>query len=175
MKLSQAVAIGFEKLIEENDSREIGKFLAYTTEKVIAPEWLKEMCGLDVVPAPDDEEGQQSKYDLLVKDSGLRIQVKFRGGKTLHMEQTRRTTGKNSTGGSKNGQVRYSVDSFDVVLFVIPNNQYENYKEWDYVAIPAEELEDKNMIGYCVGSVSSKLKKKYIGKAIQVIDMLNSL
>jgi hypothetical protein len=175
MKLSEAVAIGFEKLIVENDTREIGKFLAYTTEKVIAPEWLKQQCGLNVISAPDDEDGQQSKYDLLVKDSGLRIQVKFRGGKTLHMEQTRRTTGKNSTGGSKNGQVRYSVDSFDVVLFVIPNGQYENYKEWNYIAIPAEELECDDMPGYCVGTVPAKVKKKYEGKSVEVIGMLNNL
>ena len=90
------------------------------------------------------------------------------------MEQTRRTTGKNSTGGSKNGQVRYSVDSFDVALFVIPNGQYENYNEWSYVAIPAEELEDDNMPGYCVASVPASVRKKYAGRAKEVLIELNN-
>lgn len=172
MKLSNCVALGFEKLIEEGDTREIGKFLAFTTEKIIAPQWLSESCGIDTIDAPD-EENQQARFDrLALVPNKLRIQVKYRGGKCLHMEQTRRTTGRNASGGSKNGQVRYSTDSFDVILFVIPNGEYTDTSKWDYLAIPASELEDETMPGYCVGRVPAALQKKYQGKAEQVMRAL---
>ena len=173
MKLSNCVALGFEMLIEEGDTREIGKFLAFTTEKVIAPQWLEETCGIKTVDSPD-EENQQARYDRLAVGSNLRIQVKYRGGKSLHMEQTRRTTGRNAGGGAKNGQVRYSTDSFDVILFVIPNGQYTDTSNWEYLAIPASELEDETMPGYCVGRVSAALQKKYRGKAKEVFKTLTA-
>ncbi len=130
-KLSEIVALGFEELITEGDTREIGKFLAFPTERIIAPQWLRDECGIENDKSPDDLDGQQEKYDRL-SSKGLRIQVKFRGGKDLHMEQTRRTSGKNATNGAKNGQVRYSINSFDVVLIIIPNG-YDNISEWEYV------------------------------------------
>ena len=83
-KLSEIVALGFEELITEGDTREIGKFLAFPTERIIAPQWLREECGVYTKQSPDDDEGQQEKYDRL-STNGLRIQVKFRGGKTLHL------------------------------------------------------------------------------------------
>ena len=109
----------------------------------------------------------QEKYDRL-SSNGLRIQVKFRGGKTLHMEQTRRTTGKNATAGAKNGQVRYAIGSFDVILFIIPTN-HDNIDDWEYLAIPNSELEDDKMRGYCVGQVPSRLRKKYSGRAKEIM------
>ncbi len=166
-KLSEIVALGFEELITEGDTREIGKFLAFPTERIIAPQWLREECGIDTKPSPDDDEGQQEKYDRL-STNGLRIQVKFRGGKTLHMEQTRRTTGKNASAGAKNGQVRYAIGSFDVILFIIPTN-HDNIDDWEYLAIPNSELEDDKMNGYCVGQVPSRLRKKYAGRAKEIM------
>jgi hypothetical protein len=173
-KLSEIVALGFEELITEGDTREIGKFLAFPTERIIAPQWLRDECGIETVKSPDDEEGQQEKYDRLSLSSRrLRIQVKHRGGNSLHMEQTRRTTGKNAEAGAKNGQVRYSIDSFDVVLFIIPNG-YDDISSWEYLAIPSYELEDKNMPGYCVGSVPAKIRRKYTGRAKEVLIELNN-
>ena len=166
-KLSEIVALGFEELITEGDTREIGKFLAFPTERIIAPQWLREECGVYTEQSPDDDEGQQEKYDRL-SSNGLRIQVKFRGGKTLHMEQTRRTTGKNATAGAKNGQVRYAIGSFDVILFIIPTN-HNNIDDWEYLAIPNYELEDDKMSGYCVGQIPSSLRRKYAGRAKEVI------
>ena len=157
-------------MVELNDTRELGKMLAFTTEHVIAPQWLRTI-GIDNSPAPDDEDGQQPKFDILTS-KGLRVQVKFRGGKSLHMEQTRRTTGKNAGAGAKNGQVRYSLDSFDVVLFVIPNG-YESIDNWQFIAIPASELEDDKMPGYCVGRVPVSVKNRFIGKAQSVLTRLN--
>jgi len=162
-KLEKLVVLGFRDLIAGGDTREIGKFLAYTTERIIAPEWLKQKCGIETIPAPNDNKGQQEKYDLL-SINGLRIQVKYRGGKALHMEQTRRTTGKNENAGAYNGQVRYSTDSFDVVLFVTPTN-YSDPDQWDYIAIPISNLEDAKMKGFCVGGVSVGTKKMFMGKA----------
>ena len=171
-QLSQDVATGFNILINEGDTREIGKFLAFTTEKVIAPRWLKETCGIETQSADDDAEGQQPKFDL-ISTEGLRLQIKFRGGKSLHMEQTRRTTGKNATGGAKNGQVRYSTDSFDVILFVIPTD-YADPSSWEYLAVPVGELADPNMEGYCVGNVPMGIRKKWAGKAAETLKALNS-
>jgi hypothetical protein len=170
--LSNAVQQGFNLLIEENDSREIGKFLAYTTEKVIVPQWLESACSVQSHPS-NDENKQQATYDRITNNK-VRLQVKFRGGKTLHMEQTRRTTGKNSNKGAKNGQVRYDVNSFDVALFVIPTN-YTDPSSWEYLAIPAYELEDPKMPGYCVGTVPKSIQTKYKNQAIQVIKTYESL
>lgn len=170
-KLSEIVALGFEELITEGDTREIGKFLAFPTERIIAPQWLRDECGIENDKSPDDLDGQQEKYDRL-SSKGLRIQVKFRGGKDLHMEQTRRTSGKNATNGAKNGQVRYSINSFDVVLIIIPNG-YDNISEWEYLAIPSNELEDKKMPGYCVACVPAKIRRKYSGRAKETLIALN--
>ena len=170
--LSEIVALGFEELIAEGDTREIGKFLAFPTERIIVPQWLHEVCGIENDKSPDDLDGQQEKYDRL-SSKGLRIQVKYRGGETLHMEQTRRTTGKNAKNGAKNDQVRYTVNSFDVILFIIPKS-YEDISNWEFLAIPSSELEDKNMPGYCVGRVSAALRKKYTGRAKEVLVSLNN-
>lgn len=172
-KLSEIVALGFEELITEGDTREIGKFLAFPTERIIAPQWLREVCNIETVQSPDDSEGQQEKYDRLSVKGRTRIQVKYRGGNTLHMEQTRRTTGKNANQGAKNGQVRYSVNSFDVVLFIIPKD-YEDISNWEYLAIPSYELEDSKMPGYCVGRVPAVLRRKYTGKAKEVITSIEN-
>ena len=171
-QLSEIVALGFEELIKEGDTREIGKFLAFPTERIIAPHWLIEVCNVATTSSPDDEEGQQEKYDRITS-GGVRIQVKYRGGNTLHMEQTRRTTGKNATNGAKNGQVRYAVDSFDVILFIIPKG-HEDISNWEYLAIPSYELEDKKMPGFCVGQVPASVRRKYQGRAKEVITNLEN-
>tara|TARA_B100000073_G_scaffold267440_1_gene227032 strand:- start:157 stop:702 length:546 start_codon:yes stop_codon:yes gene_type:complete len=171
-QLSEIVALGFEELIKEGDTREIGKFLAFPTERIIAPHWLIEVCNVATTSSPDDEEGQQEKYDRITS-GGVRIQVKYRGGNTLHMEQTRRTTGKNATNGAKNGQVRYAVDSFDVILFIIPKG-HEDISDWEYLAIPSYELEDKKMPGFCVGQVPASVRRKYQGRAKEVITNLEN-
>ena len=170
--LSNAVQKGFNLLINEGDTREMGKMLAFTTEKVIVPEWLQSVCNINSHSSAD-ENNQQATHDLTTSN-GVKLQVKFRGGKTLHMEQTRRTTGKNATKGAKNGQVRYDVNSFDVVIFVIPTN-YSNQSEWEYLAIPAYELEDPKMPGYCVGTVPKSIQNKYKNQAVKVLKTYESL
>ena len=172
-QLSEIVALGFEELIKEGDTREIGKFLAFSTERIIAPQWLRDVCDIASTQSPDDEDGQQEKYDRITP-GGVRIQVKYRGGNTLHMEQTRRTTGKNANKGAKNGQVRYEVESFDVILFIIPKG-YEDISQWEYLAIPSYELEDKKMPGFCVGRVPAVLQRKYRGRAKEIITNMEKI
>ena len=171
-ELEKMVILGFRELIAGGDTREIGKFLAYPTERIIVPKWLKETCGIETVPAPNDNKGQQEKYDLL-STNGLKIQVKYRGGKTLHMEQTRRTTGKNENAGAHNGQVRYSTDSFDVVLFVLPTI-YSDPDQWNYLAIPISYLENAKKPGFCGGEVPAGVKKKFTGKAKEIMVSLEN-
>lgn len=170
--LAEIVSAAFEELVKEGDPREIGKFLAYPTERIIAPAWLEEVCGLRTT-VPEDEEGQQPTYDRLGVEKKLRVQVKFRGGKNLHMEQTRRTTGKNASNGAKNGQVRYSIDSFDFILFIIPKS-FVDVTDWEYLAIPSFELEDPQMPGYCTASVRAAVRNKYQGLAKETIQAMMS-
>jgi len=175
MDLAKCVMLGFRELLAEGDTREIGKFLAYTSERIIVPEWLYSICGINTKPSSDDNEGQQEKYDRIT-DNGLRIQVKFRGGKNkatkrpkLHMEQTRRSTGKNANAGAANGQVRYAINSFDVALFAIPGDDIANLNCWEFMAIPIYELEDTKKPGYCRAGVPVTVQDKYKGRAIEVM------
>ena len=77
LQLSEIVALGFEELIKEGDTREIGKFLAFPTERIIAPQWLRDVCDIATTQSPDDEDGQQEKYDriLLLAESVSRSNI----------------------------------------------------------------------------------------------------
>ena len=44
------------------------------------------MFDIATTQSPDDEDGQQEKYDRITP-GGIRIQIKYRGGNTLHIEQ----------------------------------------------------------------------------------------
>jgi len=153
-------------LCEERDTREFGKFIAPIVERSIVPEWLAEN-GFTNEPAPTDEEGQQEKYDILT-DGGIRVQVKFRGAKTksgrpmLHMENTRRSSGKNEGKGAANGQVRSGIHDSDVYLFVIPTGELWEVEKYQYLVIPTTELEDDKMPGYCRSSVTAKVMDKWL-------------
>jgi len=155
-------------LCEESDTREFGKFIAPIVERSIVPEWLEEN-GFSNAPAPVDSEGQQEKYDILT-DSGVRVQVKFRGAKSksgrpvLHMENTRRSTGKNAGKGSAGGQVRSGIHDSDVYLFVIPMGELWEVEKFEYLVIPTVELEDPKMEGYCRSSVSAKVMDKWLNE-----------
>ena len=59
------------------------------------------------------------------------------------------------------------------VLKQIPKG-HEDISTWEYLAIPSGELEDKNMPGYCVGSVPAAVRKKYTGRAKEVLIALNN-
>jgi len=148
-------------LCDERDTREFGKFIAPIVERSIVPEWLEEN-GFPNSPAPVDNEGQQEKYDILT-DSGVRVQVKFRGAKSksnrpmLHMENTRRSTGKNAGKGAAGGQVRSGINDSDVYLFVIPTGELWEVDKFEYLIIPTTELEDDKMEGYCRSSVSARV------------------
>ena len=155
-------------LCEESDTREFGKFIAPIVERSIVPEWLEEN-GFANAPAPVDAEGQQEKYDILT-ESGIRVQVKFRGAKSksgrpcLHMENTRRSTGKNADAGAANGQVRSGVTDSDVYLFVIPTGELWEVDKFTYLVIPTSELEDAKMPGYCRSSVTAKVMDKWLAE-----------
>jgi hypothetical protein len=170
LDLPEIMKRGFSMLIEEGDTREIGKQIAYPAEKIIAKEWLEFVCNIKTVDAPDDNQGQQEKYDRLSSNK-VRIQIKYRGGNALHMEQTRRTTGKNAENGASNGQVRYSIKDFDVIVFIIPDGskKFETIENWKFLAVPIFELEDPKMPGYCVRGVPAPIKKEYTGKARDVV------
>lgn len=152
-------------LCEENDTREFGKFMAPIVERSIVPLWLTNN-GFASQPAPRDSEGQQEKYDIVV-DGRIRVQVKFRAGKCksgrykLHLENTRRSTGKNADNGAKNGQVRSGIHDSDVHLFVVPTGEIWEQEKFRFLVIPTVELEDNSMKGYCCSRVNAKVMDKW--------------
>lgn len=162
-------------MCEESDTREFGKFISPVAEKSWVPEWLNSK-GFKNNPAPLDEDGQCPKYDIL-EVSGKRIQVKFRGSKgksglpNLHMENTRRSSGKNLVGGAKNGQVRSAVTDSDAYLFVIPNGELWESEKWEVLIIPTAVLEDPKMPGYLTGRVPADIIKKY--RSVDPVEVLN--
>ena len=69
--------------------------------------------------------------------------------------------------------MRYAIGSFDVILFIIPTN-HNNIDDWEYLAIPNYELEDDKMSGYCVGQIPMNLRKKYTGRAKEIMTQMEN-
>ena len=73
----------------------------------------------------------------------------------------------------KDGDVLFSIDkSFWLdaeIVYQSTKEIYDNIDDWEYLAIPNSELEDDKMNGYCVGQVPSRLRKKYAGRAKEIM------
>lgn len=165
-------------LFREQDTRELGKWLAPIVERSVAPEWLSNN-GFENEPAPLDSEGQQEKYDIITTPGGIRIQVKYRGGKSkaakgvwvkdprfsgkpkLHLENTRRASGKNAEN-AKNGQVPSKITDFDYYLFAIPTGRLEDFEKYVYLVIPPSEIEDDKNPGFVANEVSAVTIEKWL-------------
>ena len=109
----------------------------------------------------------KTKVDVI--DGKLKIQSKLRAT-SIHLEQTRRTSGKNTVK-SSTGHVRYSVGEADVYMFSRPDvEDYINISKWEYIAIPEKELIDPSNPQYLLPRVNKSIWKKYIGKANEVLE-----
>ena len=119
----------YQEKVEQKNTRDIGKFLQFVAEGY-ARRWLKEECGIDSSSAENDENGNETTWDILT-EALIRDQVKYRGGKSasgrpkLFLETTRRNSKKNAGAKSQSGHVAYGSDEFDVALFVVPSQDFD--------------------------------------------------
>ena len=161
----------YESLLCEHNTRELGKFLANANEHMQV-DWINSNTSLSV-SMRDDEDHNGTGYDL-ISESGLRIQSKFRGGKSLFIEQTRRISAKNTGAAATSGHVVPSLGECDVYVFTLPNDKYRDPTEAEILAIPEAALEDPKNPGFLVRSVRKNVQNKFRGRAKQVLESLES-
>jgi hypothetical protein len=173
--ITELLLEAYQEKVEENNTRDIGKFLQFVAEGY-ARRWLKEECGIDNSSAENDENGNETTWDILTEEN-VRNQVKYRGGKSasgrpkLFLETTRRNSKKNAGAKSQSGHVAYGSDEFDVALFVVPSKDFDflNTNGLEIIAIPAKELVDPNHPEILVKNVPAALMDRYLGKAKEVV------
>jgi hypothetical protein len=166
---STHIESAYRALLEEHNTRELGKFLANANEHM-QEDWINTNTSLNVKMRTDDDHNGTG-YDL-ISSSGLRIQSKFRGGKSLFIEQTRRISKKNLGSAASSGHVVPSVGECDVYVFTLPHGNYKDCDKAEILAIPEHALEDPKNPGFLVRSVSKAISRDYAGKAKEVLETL---
>ena len=168
----------YDKLVKENNTKELGKFLANANEHMQVS-WINSNTSLSV-KLRDDDDHNGTGYDL-ISESGMRIQSKYRGGKnksgrpSLFIEQTRRGSKKNEGAASRTGHVVPAVGECDVYLFTVPDNSAPgNLAKVARIAIPEDELKDPTNPGFLVPRVAADLQDKYKGRAKEVLESLEN-
>jgi len=161
----------FKNMIVENDTREIGKFLAIGNE-YMQMDWINRNTNLTVTRETGGNDGNKngSGYDL-ISSRGLRIQAKFRSN-TFHLECTRRISQKNRGAGSSSGHVAYSTGEADVYFFTRPNGNFEDASKAELIAIPASALQDPNNPGFLRRSVPKSIINQWTGKTKATLEKL---
>lgn len=165
----------YQEKVEQKNTRDIGKFLQFVAEEY-ARRWLKEECGIESNSAENDENGNETTWDILT-EALIRYQVKYRGGKSasgrpkLFLETTRRNSKKNAGAKSQSGHVAYGSNEFDVAMFIVPSQDFDflNTSGLEIIAIPAKELIDPNHPEILVKNVPAKLMDRYLGKVKEVV------
>jgi|15BtaG_2_1085339.scaffolds.fasta_scaffold13313_2 hypothetical protein len=166
MNWENALVAAHRELVETKNTREIGKIRAAANEH-LQQSWVDENTKLDVrrrVELSEDskllEDHNESGWDMICAHTQLRLQSKYRGGKTagwLHLEQTRRNSKKNQGKASASGHVVYRDDEFDVLVVTRPVQfSMECYKE-DLIVMPVEALKDPKNPGYLYKVVPKKV------------------
>ena len=169
----ESILKAHRNLVKGRNTRELGKIRQHANEFVVQ-EWLNADCsgGKWAVLRHEEMTEEQfgeldhncSGWDLIEPVSGMTTQAKYRAGKNegnrWHMEQTRRTSGNNSDK-AHNGQVRYQVGEFDVIIFTSPEDITTSFSSEDLIAIPSEELHDPKKPGFLVGRVPLKIVRKW--------------
>ena len=173
LDINDYIKIAFESLLKEGVKRDLGKFLSEPNEH-IQRDWINKsqdrfsvLRRQDFFESMDDING--GGFDLITTDKVLTMQAKFRGGKQMNLEQTRRASEKNIGAGLINGHVRYSLGESDVYIITNPNNCYDKIDNWTFIAIPEIYLEDPKHKGYLYGTVPKKIIDKFSGKTIDTL------
>lgn len=161
--------ISQEDLVKNTELGNLGKLFADPNEH-IQKDWINANTKLNVVKRDDfNDDPDLSGYDLITTDNILKIQSKLRAT-DLHLEQTRRTTGKNKKN-SVSGQVRYSVGEADVYVFSRPDiENYLDINKWEYIAIPESSLIDPKNPSYLRARVPKSIWKNYVGKVREILE-----
>jgi len=160
---------GYENMIAENDTRELGKFLAIANE-YMQRDWINLNTTLRVKreTAGNDGDKNGSGYDL-ISSAGLRIQTKFRSG-DFHLECTRRISKKNAGTASSSGHVTYSAAEADVYVFTRPNGDFSDPSNAEIVAIPSRNLEDPKNPGFLRRRVPKSIIEQFSGRAAEILE-----
>lgn len=161
------LAEAYQNKVKVGDARDIGKFLQFIAEDYVRYVLTKDF-NIGVSGVINDAYGNEPTWDLITKN-GVRIQVKYRGGKSssgrpnLFLETTRRNSQKNAGAKSSSGHVAYGSNEFDIAVFVIPTDKFD-YKTTAglrLLAIPADELVDPEYPNILCRRVSASLMDKY--------------
>jgi len=174
MKTHNLLLESFERKLQEGNTKDVSKILQFAYEEYVKYKLNENniICNFAYSTNKND-----LSFDLITNDN-IRIQVKGRAATTssgrpnLHMENTRRVSGKNKGNSSKSGHVSYGTDEHDVVIFVLPKD-FSDTATWECLAIPTKNLEDPNNKGRLVRSVSTKIIDTWSQYSInQVFDMI---
>jgi hypothetical protein len=160
-------------LVEAEDTREIGKSRQHSAELLIV-NWLNSLSlGLNVKTQKELHEIEnisevlpefdhnESGFDAYCLNTNKKFQIKYRGGQTIHMEQTRRSSEKNKGAASSTGHVVYSHGEFDVLVVVRPediSNSFDPSK--DILVISESDLRDPKNPGFLVRGLGKKEEKR---------------
>lgn len=174
--IQELILESFQEKVEQGNTRDIGKFLQFVAEGY-ARRWLKEECGINSEGAENDENGNETTWDILTEEK-VRNQVKYRGGKQgksgrpkLFLETTRRNSKKNAGAKSASGHVAYGADEFDAALFVVPgkNFDFQSTEGLEVIVIPVSELLNADHPEILLKNVPAAIMDKYRGKAKETI------
>jgi hypothetical protein len=161
------IARAWETLIQNSSLRDLGKLMAEPNEWIVIDK-INEETTIQVKKSEVDKNG--TGFDIVSIDEKFKIQSKLRA-KEFHLENTRRKSQKNIEG-THNGHVRYSVGEADIYIFSRPFlENYGDIDSWSFIAIPECELIDPKHPNFLIGSVPTKIWKKYEGKFSETIEM----
>ena len=163
MNWENALVAAHRELVETKNNREIGKIRQHGNEHM-QQRWVNENTELDVrrrVDLPEDskllKDHNESGWDMICVLTLLRFQSKYRAGKTIHLEQTRRNSKKNQGKASASGHVVYRADEFDVLIVTRPDEPSMKFCKEDLIVLPVEALEDPKNPGYLYRNVPKKV------------------
>tara|TARA_R110000796_G_C14525054_1_gene431280 strand:+ start:74 stop:670 length:597 start_codon:yes stop_codon:yes gene_type:complete len=164
---SDAILKAHVDLLKEQNTKEIGKIRQHANE-YLQQDWINSSTELDPLRHSEIKadaslmknvirDHNESGWDLIDKSSGLRIQSKYRGGNSVHMEQTRRNSKKNEGKASASGHVVYSEGEFDVAVITRPSSYSNDCTGRDFIVIPEQELRDPKNPGYLYRNVPKRV------------------
>jgi len=162
----QALLQSHKDMIAENNTRDIGKARQSAAEYIVK-KWINDNFDFNVGRRADFEEAiigddhNEGGWDLLEPITGMRIQVKYRGGDGIHLEQTRRHSKKNQGDAVATGHAVYSSGEFDVLVVVRPKELSNTFNgDEDIIVIPEFSLRNPKREGYLLPQVGKVLERK---------------
>ena len=179
-KWTDYITLSHDKMLEQKNSKEIGKLRAYATELMVCDHLNDHMerHGIDGICIHNDElskhaellakheiilDPNQSGYDLLLVtfDTGVchKIQVKHRNT-SIHLETTRRNSKKNADKNAT-GHVSYSSNEFDYLIVVKGKFDESVDMERDLIIFPTSAIVNKDKPDVLQTSINKKQEQHY--------------